>query len=197
MHVHTLMEHQVTLWLKHFWCSLQGFPLDDDERHSHETIPMDTSVPHSACIPSNHKLHPGPKERNASSASIIPSNPSTQELLTFEPKKVGGNVEGKYVYLELCTSASVAILYCICSHNHGSLFLLFCCFFLQPQEKRPTKKLALLRIKPLAWLILIGGGLHNLADGLALGAAISKNLALGISTTIAILLHEIPHEFGE
>ena len=64
-------------------------------------------------------------------------------------------------------------------------------------EKRPTKKLALLRIKPLAWLILIGGGLHNLADGLALGAAISQSLALGISTTIAILLHEIPHEFGE
>ena len=53
------------------------------------------------------------------------------------------------------------------------------------------------RVKPLAWLIIIGDGLHNFADGLALGAAMSQSLTLGISTTIALILHEIPHEFGE
>ena len=52
-------------------------------------------------------------------------------------------------------------------------------------------------IKPLAWLIIIGDGVHNFADGLALGAAISQSLTLGVSTTIALILHELPHEIGE
>ena len=52
-------------------------------------------------------------------------------------------------------------------------------------------------IKPLAWLIIFGDGVHNFADGLALGAAISQSLSLGISTMIAIVFHEIPHEIGD
>ena len=36
--------------------------------------------------------------------------------------------------------------------------------------------------------------LHNLADGLALGASISQSLSQGIST---IIFHETPHELGD
>ncbi len=52
-------------------------------------------------------------------------------------------------------------------------------------------------VKPVAWLIIIGDAFHNIADGLALGAAISQNLSLGISTMFALVFHELPHEFGK
>ena len=54
----------------------------------------------------------------------------------------------------------------------------------------------LLNVKPLAWLIIFGDVLHNFADGLALGAAISQSLSLGLSTMLALTFHEIPHELG-
>ena len=53
------------------------------------------------------------------------------------------------------------------------------------------------KVKPLAWVIIFGDAIHNFADGLALGAAISQSLSLGVSTTIAIVFHELPHELGK
>ncbi|KAL5500293.1 hypothetical protein EMCRGX_G011829 [Ephydatia muelleri] len=52
-------------------------------------------------------------------------------------------------------------------------------------------------VKPLAWLIILGDGLHNFADGIALGVSISQGLSLGVSTAVAMIIHEIPHELGD
>ena len=52
------------------------------------------------------------------------------------------------------------------------------------------------RIKPVAWLIILGDAVHNFADGLALGAAIAQSIALGLGTMVALVFHEIPHELG-
>ncbi len=52
-------------------------------------------------------------------------------------------------------------------------------------------------IKPLAVLVILGDAFHNFTDGLALGAAISQDLALGVSTITALVFHEVPHELGE
>ena len=45
--------------------------------------------------------------------------------------------------------------------------------------------------------MVVGDAVHNFADGLALGAAISESLAIGLGTMLAITFHEIPHELGK
>ena len=51
--------------------------------------------------------------------------------------------------------------------------------------------------KTLGWMVIMGDGVHNLIDGIALGAAFSEDLVSGLSTSIAIACHEIPHEVGD
>jgi len=51
--------------------------------------------------------------------------------------------------------------------------------------------------KPFAHLVLLSDGVHNFIDGLILAAAFLVSPALGITTTIAIALHEVPQELGD
>jgi len=46
-------------------------------------------------------------------------------------------------------------------------------------------------------LVLIGDAAHNFMDGAVIGAAVLTSVPLGISTAIAVLAHEIPHEVGD
>ena len=48
----------------------------------------------------------------------------------------------------------------------------------------------------VAWMVVMGDGLHNFTDGMAIGAAFSANIAGGFSTAIAVFCHELPHELG-
>lgn len=52
-------------------------------------------------------------------------------------------------------------------------------------------------LKPTRYLILFGDGIHNLIDGLAIGASFSVSFQLGIVTSLAVAGHEIPQELAD
>ncbi|XP_053554549.1 zinc transporter ZIP10 [Bombina bombina] len=52
-------------------------------------------------------------------------------------------------------------------------------------------------IANIAWMVIMGDGMHNFSDGLAIGAAFSAGLTGGISTSVAVFCHELPHELGD
>lgn len=51
--------------------------------------------------------------------------------------------------------------------------------------------------KHLGQMNLIGDGVHNLIDGLLIGASFLVSVPVGIATTTAVVLHEIPQELGD
>lgn len=52
-------------------------------------------------------------------------------------------------------------------------------------------------IHPVVTMNLIGDAVHNLIDGMVIGATYMVNIPLGLTTTLAIVLHEIPQEMGD
>eukprot|EP00076_Gallus_gallus_P017720 XP_015137493.1 zinc transporter ZIP12 isoform X3 [Gallus gallus] len=129
--------------------------------------------------------------------------PQTLGLHKHEAQEVEHFYEGKeYIWKLLGIIGGI----------HG-FFLIEKCFFLlvTPREQRspedsesaevpPGNKVISTknkRISLLAIMVLVGDSLHNFADGLVIGAAFSSSTETGVTTTIAILCHEIPHEMGD
>lgn len=52
-------------------------------------------------------------------------------------------------------------------------------------------------IEPVGYLNLFADATHNLIDGMLVGAAYTVSLSVGLATTVAIILHEIPQELGD
>lgn len=48
-----------------------------------------------------------------------------------------------------------------------------------------------------SYMILIGDTIHNFIDGLVIGASYLAGNSIGIATTLAVVLHEIPQEIGD
>ncbi len=48
--------------------------------------------------------------------------------------------------------------------------------------------------KSMAYLNLIGDGLHNFLDGLVIVASYMVNIPTGMATTLAVIIHELPQE---
>ena len=51
-------------------------------------------------------------------------------------------------------------------------------------------------IRPIGYVNVVAEGLHNFIDGLLIGASYLVSIPVGVATSLAILLHEIPQEMG-
>ena len=52
-------------------------------------------------------------------------------------------------------------------------------------------------IHPVGKLVLVSDGVHNFLDGLIIAASFMVSMPVGIATTLAVILHEIPQEVGD
>ena len=53
------------------------------------------------------------------------------------------------------------------------------------------------QIHPVGKLLLFTDGFHNLIDGIIIGVSFLISIPIGIATTLAVILHEIPQEIGD
>lgn len=53
------------------------------------------------------------------------------------------------------------------------------------------------QVQPFSYMILLGDSVHNIIDGLIIAASYLASIPLGIATTTAVALHEIPQELGD
>lgn len=53
------------------------------------------------------------------------------------------------------------------------------------------------KIHTFGYVNLIGDGVHNFLDGLIIAASFISSFKLGLITTLAVILHEIPQEIGD
>ena len=52
-------------------------------------------------------------------------------------------------------------------------------------------------IHTFAYMNLVGEAVHNFIDGLIIGGSYVVSFPVGIATTLAVILHEIPQEIGD
>lgn len=52
-------------------------------------------------------------------------------------------------------------------------------------------------VHPVGKLVLFSDGVHNFIDGIIIGTSFLVSVPLGVATTLAVILHEIPQEIGD
>ncbi|KAL3288461.1 hypothetical protein HHI36_002906 [Cryptolaemus montrouzieri] len=189
---------------------MQFFPNGlDDLNDSNPTQCMDRYNPYPYCYQDilNHQIHGCPLESDKTASTML-GDVDTSDISSFKKSKSptdekledSQNVGRNYAEnnLSSCTEAnkmlpekaakndSITIIlrehgtnHHGHSHSHGHVHA-------APQN-----------FSSVAWMVIMGDGLHNFTDGMAIGAAFSSSLAGGFSTAVAVFCHELPHELGD
>lgn len=79
-------------------------------------------------------------------------------------------------------------------HEHGEQSVAaYRTYALGEEEKTSTPH----AIHPVGKMILVSDGFHNFLDGIIIAVSFIAGTEVGIATTIAVILHEIPQEIGD
>lgn len=134
-------------------------------------------VKNSVSIVSSNALNSENKEEQSQKDWLLKDNPAVVEMNNIKedgPKDGGKDGDSYTVILREHSRAHHGH-----SHSHGHV------------HAPPSS------MSSVAWMVIMGDGLHNFTDGMAIGAAFASNIAGGFSTAIAVLCHELPHELGD
>jgi len=67
----------------------------------------------------------------------------------------------------------------------------------KPKDKKEKEPQEPEEIKTGGFLNLVADATHNFTDGLAIASSFQASTAIGLTTMIAVFVHEIPHEIGD
>jgi zinc and cadmium transporter len=117
-------------------------------------------------------------------------------LLYLVSFSVGGLFGDAFIHLipetieesGLGTSASVLLLFGILSSFAIEKFLQWRHCHIPTSSEHPHS---------FAYMNLFGDAMHNLIDGLIVGGSYLASISVGVSTTLAVIFHEIPQELGD
>ena len=109
---------------------------------------------------------------------------------------VGGLFGNALVHLlpeafEEASSAALTSLYVIL----GIILFFVLEKFLHWHHEHHTQSLN--PVHPVAYINIVSDGVHNFLDGLIIGASYLVSVPIGVATTVAVALHEIPQEQGD
>ncbi|XP_028033708.1 zinc transporter foi [Bombyx mandarina] len=152
-----------------------------DEHHLRDGIPPSPKAKHnSVSVVSSNALNPEGKEEPTAKDWLLKAEttPAVVEMNNIKHKEDGSkDLKDGGSYTVILREHSRA--HHGHSHAHGHVHA-------------PPSSIA-----SVAWMVIMGDGLHNFTDGMAIGAAFASSIAGGFSTAIAVLCHELPHELGD
>ena len=86
-------------------------------------------------------------------------------------------------------------------HGDGNIFLAalaaMIVFFFLERVLHGFHEHEEMHTKPSRYLVLLGDGLHNFIDGVVIAASFAASPELGIATTVAVTVHEVPKEIAD
>ncbi len=119
-------------------------------------------------------------------------------MLVLVAFSAGGLIGGAFLHLLPEAISEVGAASSGTLNLFSYLLVGFCIFFVLEQFiKWCHEHYNLHQKKPVSYLVLISDLVHNFIDGLVMAGSFMVGFPLGVVTTFAIALHEIPQEIGD